>query len=76
MTPRPVAVSPGEPIASAVRKMEEGTFRHLPVIDGAGRPVGVLSVKRVVHYLVEHFPSTIYCLPPDPTAFPREREGA
>jgi hypothetical protein len=48
----------------------------LPVVDVAGRPLGVLSVKRIVHYLVEHFPSTIYCLPPDPNVFPMEREGA
>jgi CBS domain-containing protein len=55
--------------------MEEGGYRHLPVVDQAGRPLGVLSVKRIVHYLVEHFPSTIYNLPPDPNAFPRRAEG-
>ena len=56
--------------------MEEGDYRHLPVVDDYGRPMGVLSVKRIVHYLVEHFPSTIYCLPPDPNVYPRHREGA
>jgi len=35
----------------------------------------VLSVKRIVHYLVEHFPSTVYNLPPDPDAV-RTTEGA
>jgi CBS domain-containing protein len=76
MTPDPVVVQPGESIGSAVRRMQEGGYRHLPVVDAAGRPVGVLSVKRIVHYLVEHFPSTIYCLPPDPNVFPLQREGA
>jgi CBS domain-containing protein len=76
MTPDPVVVEPSESIAAALRRMEEGGYRHLPVVDGPGRPVGVLSVKRIVHYLVEHFPSTIYCLPPDPNVFPLEREGA
>ena len=42
----------------------------------AGVPLGVLSVKRIVHYLVEHFPATIYNLPPDPDLVPREPEGA
>ena len=46
------------------------------LLDGTGRPVGVLSVKRIVHYLVEHFPRTIYTLPPEPNAFPQEAEGA
>jgi len=76
MTPNPVVVHPKEPISVAVRRMEEGGYRHLPVVDEAGRPVGVLSVKRIVHYLVEHFPATIYNLPPDPGSVPLEREGA
>jgi CBS domain-containing protein len=76
MTPHPVVVYPKESVGAAVRRMEEGGYRHLPVVDQAGRPLGVLSVKRIVHYLVEHFPSTIYNLPPDPNAFPRRAEGA
>jgi CBS domain-containing protein len=76
MTPNPVAVHPKEPIGVAVRRMEEGGYRHLPVVDEAGRPVGVVSVKRIVHYLVEHFPATVYNLPPDPDAVPNAPEGA
>jgi len=76
MTPDPVVVAPKESIRAAVRRMEEGGYRHLPVVDDAGRPVGVLSVKRIVHYLVDHFPGTVYNLPPDPGAISQEREGA
>jgi CBS domain-containing protein len=76
MTADPVVVYPSESIGAAVRRMEEGGYRHLPVVDPAGRPLGVLSVKRIVHYLAEHFPATIYNLPPDPSVFPLEAEGA
>ena len=76
MTPDPVVVHPKDSIGTAIRHMEEGGYRHLPVMDERGRPVGVLSVKRIVHYLVEHFPSTVYNLPPDPGTVPQEREGA
>ena len=76
MTANPEVVHRKEPIGAAVRRMEEGGYRHLPVVDEAGRPLGVLSVKRIVHYLVEHFPATIYNLPPDPDVIPHEREGA
>jgi CBS domain-containing protein len=76
MTPGPVVVQPTESIGTAIRRMEEGGYRHLPVVDGSGRAVGVLSMKRIVHYLVEHFPSTIHCLPPGPDLFPLEPEGA
>jgi CBS domain-containing protein len=76
MTPNPVCVHPKDPIGLAVRRMEEGGYRHLPVVDEAGRPNGVLSVKRIVHYLAEHFPVTVYNQPPDPGAVSQEREGA
>ena len=76
MTRNPVTVHPKEPIGLAIRRMEEGGYRHLPVVDEAGRPVGVLSVKRIVHYLVEHYPPTVYNLPPDPATVPNEAEGA
>jgi CBS domain-containing protein len=76
MTPQPVTVHAKDPISAAVRRMDEGGYRHLPVVDESGRPVGVLSAKRIVHYLVEHFPTTVYNLPPDPSAVPQEREGA
>lgn len=75
MTPDPVTVHPKEPIGIAVRRMEEGGYRHLPVVDG-DKPMGLLSVKRIVHYLVEHFPGTVYNLPPDPEKVGQEREGA
>jgi CBS domain-containing protein len=76
MTPNPVTVNPKDPIGVAVKRMEEGGYRHLPVIDESGRPLGVLSVKRIVHYLVEHFPGTVHNLPPNPGGVPLEREGA
>jgi CBS domain-containing protein len=76
MTPHPVVVHPKDSIAAAIRRMEEGGYRHLPVVNDVGRPLGLLSVKQIVHYLVEHFPATIYNLPPDPGTVPQEREGA
>ena len=76
MTPNPVCVIVKDPIRLAVRRMEQGGFRHVPVLDETGRPVGVLSATRIVHYLAEHFPATVYNLPPDPQAVPEEPEGA
>jgi CBS domain-containing protein len=76
LTPRPVTVNPKESVSAALRRMEEGGYRHLPVVDTAGKPLGVLSVKRIVHYLAEHFPATVYNLPPDPSSVPQSAEGA
>jgi CBS domain-containing protein len=76
MTHDPVTVQPKDPIRVAIKRMQAGGYRHLPVVDEESRPVGVLSAKRVVHYLVEHFPGTVYNQPPDPNQVPDSPEGA
>jgi CBS domain-containing protein len=76
MTPNPVVVHRKETIGSAIRRMEEGGYRHLPVVDESDRLVGVLAVKQIVRYLAEHFPATIYNQPPDPDVVQHDREGA
>jgi CBS domain-containing protein len=75
MTPDPVTVQPRDPIHVAIRWMQKGGYRHLPVVVD-GRPVGILSIKRVVHFLVEHFPGAVYNLPPRAQGMSPKREGA
>jgi CBS domain-containing protein len=76
MTSNPVTVAPKDPVRTAIRRMQKGGYRHLPVVDEEGRPVGVLSARRVVHYLVEHFPALVFNQPPSPNQFPETPEGA
>ena len=76
MSPKLVTLSPEETVADAIKKMSDGGYRHLPIVDGTGQPTGVAGAQGIVHYLVDHFPNTIYNLPPDPHATQREREGA
>jgi CBS domain-containing protein len=76
MTSSPVTVQPKDTIRTAIKKMQQGGYRHLPVIDEHNRPVGVLSVKRIVRYLVEHYPGAVYNLPPTSGSVAIEREGA
>ncbi len=76
MTPNPVVISPSDSISTAIWKMQEGGYRHLPVLDSYGKPTGILSVKRIVHYLAEHFPTVVLNLPPDPMQYPPCAEGA
>jgi CBS domain-containing protein len=76
MTSSPAVVDLRESVSAALRRMEDGGYRHLPVIEHDGKPVGILSVKRIVHYVVEHFPQAVYNLPPDPAVVPDNAEGA
>jgi CBS domain-containing protein len=76
MSSPPATIASTATVGDAIRTMSEGAYRHLPIVDGDQKPTGVLAVHGIVHYLVDHFPETVYNLPPDPKAAPREREGA
>jgi CBS domain-containing protein len=76
MSSPPATIPAKATVAEAIRNMSEGGYRHLPMVDGDGRPTGVLAVNGIVHYLVDHFPATVYNLPPDPNTSTKEREGA
>src|SRR5207247_2933604 len=43
MTPEPVTVHPKDSIGCAIKRMQKGGYRHLPVVI-EDRPVGILSV--------------------------------
>jgi CBS domain-containing protein len=66
MTPEPETLSPDDPIVYALNKMSVGGFRHVPLVDAAGQPVGVVSVKDVVDYIVDFFPNDVLTVPPSP----------
>jgi len=63
-------------MGEAIKLMSQGNFRHLPILDAKGAPTGMETVYGIVHYLVDHFPQTIYNLPPNPNSIPSDREGA
>ncbi len=66
MTADPEALPVDAPISFALNLMSEGGFRHLPLVDDAHRPVGMLSVKHIVRYLADLFPEEVLNLPPQP----------
>jgi CBS domain-containing protein len=76
MTAAPKTIRRDARVLDAVELMGVGGYRHLPVMAEDGQPMGVLSVKDVVHYLVEYFPAKVYNLPPTPEQTQPAREGA
>ncbi len=75
MTPDPDTLFRTDSVAEVISKMHTGGYRRMPVVDESGGILGVVSVKRVVQYLVEHFPEAVYNLPPDPAMNATAREG-
>lgn len=76
MTPQPVTLTTKSSVGQTIEMMSEGGYRHLPIVDEQGQPSGVAAVRGIVHYLVDHFPQTIYNLPPEPGRRGADREGA
>ena len=76
MTTNPVTLSEGDTVAAAIEKMSKGGYRRLPIVDADGRPTSVVTVKSILHFLVDHFPATVFNLPPTPHHTTETREGA
>lgn len=75
MVRRPASLAADATVADAIQKMSGGGFRRLPIVDADGKPTGVVRAIGVVHYLVEHFPKSVYNLPPVGRQVMQEREG-
>ena len=70
MTRDPEALWPDDRIAWALNLMSIGGYRHVPLTDEEGRPVGVVSIKDIVALIVDLFPAQVLNLPPDPRRKP------
>jgi len=53
MTSNVVTAHEGMTVYEALRKMDDGNFRHLPLVDGAGAVIGMLSVSHLLSRRVE-----------------------
>ncbi|NLF25255.1 MAG: CBS domain-containing protein [Deltaproteobacteria bacterium] len=62
MTPDPVTQPPNGSIGYALNLMSQGGFRHIPIVDQDHMPIGILSVKNVVDYLVKSFTQALLAL--------------
>ena len=76
MTKNPIVLSQADTVAAAIGKMARGGYRRLPIIDDEGRPTGFLKANSILHFLVDHFPATVFNLPPTPHHTTETREGA
>jgi len=77
MTPDPECLTLDDGISYALNMMSVGGFRHIPLVDAAHHPTGVVAMRDIVDYIVDTFPEAVLNLPPSPAhGIAREREGA
>lgn len=53
MTPRPQSLDGSARVVYAVRLMDQGGYRHVPITNDEGGPTGVISVRDILAYLTE-----------------------
>jgi len=63
MTTNPQYLHDDDTIAFSLNYMYQGGFRHIPIVNSDLEPVGIVSVKDIVSYLVERFADEILNLP-------------
>jgi CBS domain-containing protein len=54
MTESVVTIEPDTEIHDAAKMMFQRNFRHLPVVNGEGRLMGIASLRRLSQYEFEH----------------------
>lgn len=76
MTQNVKSVQADDSLLTVLRLMDAGGHRRLPVVDATDKPLGTISTRSVVHFLVEHFPQGVYNQTSQVLQTARDREGA
>jgi CBS domain-containing protein len=76
MTRDPVTLTLSDTIGDAINVMNEGNFRHIPIVKSTGEATAIFSIRQVIDYLAESFPTTVINLPPRPHQKMLTRDGA
>ena len=76
MTRDPETVKPDDRICYALNQMMTTGCRTVPLVDGQGRPIGIVTVDEIAKWLAALFPEAILNLRPgDRLKRPAERDG-
>lgn len=75
MTASPDSLTADSTVEEALRLMERGGYRTIPLVDAQGRPDGVLRQQDILAFVAEAFPQEILNLPPRPHQVMEQAEG-
>jgi CBS domain-containing protein len=76
MTTDPHTLRLEQTVRDAMDLMRTGRYRNVPLVDDAGRCVGVVRQQDLLRYVAESFPEELLNLPPRPHQTLEETEGA
>jgi CBS domain-containing protein len=66
MTKSPETLTVDDKIAFALNKMHVGGYRHIPIVDRAGKLTGIISIRDIAEFVCEMFPDGVLNVPPEP----------
>ena len=75
MTKSPDVLHFQDPIAFALNKMISGGYRHIPIVDKAKKPIGIIAMQDIINHLGDYFFDDIVNLPHTPLRDQTQREG-
>ena len=75
MTHNPVVLNPEDSVGQAIDLMGERRFYHIPLVDNQQELVNVISVRTLIRFLAEFYPTEVYNLPPHPNQIMETQEG-
>ena len=75
MLKNPKTLTKTATIGQALDFMKENNVRHIPLTDDLGQMNGVLSIRTIVNFLAELFPTEIFNLPPKSDQIHETAEG-
>ncbi len=48
MTENPITISPSDLVIDAMKKMRDADIKHLPVVNGEGKPIGMITMRDII----------------------------
>ena len=76
MTKDPLTLWKTDVVAYVMNNMHVRNFRHIPIVDETSRPIGVVSIKDVMSYILDHCPEHVTNITGEPFRGKTTREGA
>lgn len=76
MNAQPHTLHLEQTVHDAIALFADGRYRNVPIVDDAGRVVGIVRQQDILNYLAEAFPEELLNLPPRPHQRMKESEGA
>jgi CBS domain-containing protein len=75
MTTQPLNLHLDQTLGDAIKLMQTGRYRNVPLLDDGDRLIGVIRQQDILNYLAESFPEELLNLPPRPHQQMEKPEG-